>query len=108
MLHPIKNWGYDAGQGEHNTLSTLAHTRMLNALSCGLKSINSAVFAHVGSRGQKAVDALEPIGVAPCLQIRLAQFDSGSRLQIKAVTIHSVTAFFRPFVFDLYVSRCTN
>jgi hypothetical protein len=30
------------------------------------------------------------------LQIRLAQFDSGSRLQNLAVTVHAVAAFFSP------------
>jgi hypothetical protein len=40
--------------------------------------------AHRVRRVLQSVDALEPIGVSPCLQIRLAQFDSGSRLQTKS------------------------
>ena len=41
-----------------------------------------ASFAHRVRRVLQSVDALEPSVFVPRLQIRLAQFDSGSRLQI--------------------------
>ena len=87
MLHPVKKWIGDIGQGAHNTLSTLARTSTLGTLFCSRVGQCRAVFAHRVRRAKKVGVALEPIGVAPCLQIRLAQFDSGSRLQIKAVTV---------------------
>ena len=40
-----------------------------------------ASFAHRTYRVLQSVVALEPSVFVPCLQIRLAQFDSGSRLQ---------------------------
>jgi hypothetical protein len=92
MLHPVKKWGGDAGQGADNTLSTLAHTRTLNALLCRIKDTSGAVFARYIGRVRKVVVARWPSVFVPCLQIRLAQFDSGSRLQIKAA-IASIAAF---------------
>ena len=67
--------------------ATLIHTRTLNALLCRIKSINGAVFAHVGNSVVELVVARWSSVFVPCLQIRLAQFDSGSRLQIKAAIV---------------------
>ena len=95
MLHPVEKWGGDAGQGADNNLSTLAHTRTLNALLCRIKNISGAVFARYIGRVRKVVVARWPSVFVPCLQIRLAQFDSGSRLQNNACTCSQVWAFFR-------------
>jgi hypothetical protein len=81
IYHPFEKLGGSVGQGAHNTLSTLAHTHALRTLFAKALQQCCAVFAHRVRRVKKVGVALEPIGVASCLQIRLAQFDSGSRLQ---------------------------
>jgi hypothetical protein len=84
IYHPLDKLGGSVGQGAHNTLSTLARTRTLSALFAVALHQCCAVCAHRVRRVKKVGVALEPIGVAPRSQIRLAQFDSGSRLQAKS------------------------
>ena len=80
MHSPVKKWGNGAGQGANNTLSTLAHTRTLSTLLRWVEKTFAAVFTRWGNRVQNIVVARWPSVFVPCLQIRLAQFDSGSRL----------------------------
>jgi len=83
MLHPAEKWGCDAGQGTRNTLSTLAHNPTLSTLFYTRVGQCCAGLAHVGSRVQKAVVARWPSVFVPCLQIRLAQFDSEARARVR-------------------------
>jgi hypothetical protein len=94
MHSPVKKWGCDIGQGADNTLSTPAHTQTLSALFCSRVGQCRAVLAHVGNSILKLYVSYKRSVYLPCLQIRLAQFDSGSRLQNLAVTVHAVAAFF--------------
>jgi hypothetical protein len=94
MLHPVEKWGRNAGQGTHNTLSTAAHTQTLSALFCSRVGQCRAVLAHVCNRVLKLYDSINDSVYVPCLQIRLAQFDSGSRLQCNARTPPEYVHFF--------------
>jgi hypothetical protein len=103
MLHPREKWDCDAGQGAENTLSTLARTRTLSALFCSRVGQCRAVLAHVGNRILKLYVSYKRSVYLPCLQIRLAQFDSGSRLhQIKA-TVSGQLLFFRLHTFAQFL-----
>ncbi len=71
----------DAGQGGDNTLPNHAHAKTFGTLFRMLATKTRAVFARRGSRLVKLYVSINDSVYVPCLQIRLAQFDSGSRLQ---------------------------
>ncbi len=71
----------DAGQGGANTLPNHALAKTFGTLFRMLATKTRAVFARRGSRLVKLYVSINDSVYVPCLQIRLAQFDSGSRLQ---------------------------
>ncbi len=73
----------DAGQGGDNTLPNHAHAKTFGTLFRMLATKTRAVFARRGSRLVKLYVSINDSVYVPCLQIRLAQFDSGSRLHMK-------------------------
>ena len=71
----------DAGQGGDNTLPNHAHAKTFGTLFRMLATKTRAVFARRGNRLGELYVSINGSVYVPCLQIRLAQFDSGSRLQ---------------------------
>jgi hypothetical protein len=74
----------DGGQGGDNTLPNCTHSKMFGTLFMLLAIKTRAVFAHRVNRFGELYVLINDSVYVPCLQIRLAQFDSGSRLQIKS------------------------
>jgi hypothetical protein len=72
----------DGGQGGDNTLPNCTHSKMFGTLFMLLAIKTRAVFARRGNRFGELYVSINDSVYVPCLQIRLAQFDSGSRLHI--------------------------
>ena len=66
----------------------------LSTLCAGRLGQRAAVCARRAARPAQVVAARWPSVVGPRLQIRLARFDSGPRLQHKRITDSSVVRFF--------------
>jgi hypothetical protein len=81
MSHFAFAYCCDAGQGGDNTLPNCTHSKTLGTLFMLLAIKTRAVFARRGNRFGELYVSINDSVYVPCLQIRLAQFDSGSRLQ---------------------------
>ena len=73
---------------------TLRTLDTLSTLCAGRLGQRAAVFARRAARPAQVVAARWPSVVGPRLQIRLARFDSGPRLQYRRITDSSVVRFF--------------
>ena len=79
---------------QYFTRATLRTLDTLSTLCAGRLGQRAAVCARPAIRPAQVVAARWPSVVGPRLQIRLARFDSGPRLQYRRITDSSVVRFF--------------